>query len=46
MTYPERIKTVEVYIEGKEPLTKLNLEKGDDDFLVDLLKKHNEKQKT
>tara|TARA_R110000803_G_scaffold205319_1_gene271903 strand:+ start:468 stop:785 length:318 start_codon:yes stop_codon:yes gene_type:complete len=46
MTYPERIKTIEIYIEGKEPLTKLKLEKGDDDFLVDLLKKHNEKQKT
>lgn len=47
MVSPARIKTIETYVEGKQPLTKLNAEKGDDDFLVDLLrKKHEDQSKT
>ena len=47
MTNPVRIKTIETYIDGQEPLTKLSSEKGDDDFLVDLLrKKHEDQSKT
>jgi len=47
MVSPARIKTIETYVEGQEPLTKLNAEKGDDDFLVDLLrKKHEDQSKT
>ena len=47
MTNPVRIKTIETYKDGQEPLTKLSAEKGDDDFLVDLLrKKHEDQSKT
>ena len=47
MTNPVRIKTIETYKDGQEPLTKLCAEKGDDDFLVDLLrKKHEDQSKT
>ena len=47
MTNPVRIKTIETYKDGQEPLTKLSSEKGDDDFLVDLLrKKHEDQSKT
>ena len=41
MTNPMRIKSVEIYKKGDKPLTKLKKEKGDDDFLVDLLRKNN-----
>ena len=41
MTNPMRIKSVEIYKRGDKPLTKLKKEKGDDDFLVDLLRKNN-----
>jgi len=44
MTSPARIKTVETYTDNQEPMTKLKSEKGDDDFLVDLLKKKHEDQ--
>nr|BAR33017.1 hypothetical protein [uncultured Mediterranean phage uvMED] len=44
MTNPVRIRTLETYKEGTEPMTKLKSEKGDDDFLVDLLKAKNENQ--
>ena len=44
MTSPARIKTIETYKDGQKPMTKLNSEKGDDDFLVDLLRKKNETQ--
>jgi hypothetical protein len=44
MTNPVRIKTIETYKDGQEPLTKLSAEKGDDDFLVDLLRKKHEDQ--
>tara|TARA_B100001093_G_scaffold75644_1_gene66452 strand:+ start:42 stop:371 length:330 start_codon:yes stop_codon:yes gene_type:complete len=44
MTNPVRIRTLETYKEGTEPMTKLKNEKGDDDFLVDLLKAKNENQ--
>jgi hypothetical protein len=44
MTNPVRIKTIETYKDGQEPLTKLSAEKGDDDFLVDLLRKNHEDQ--
>ena len=46
MTSPDRIKTIEVYKEGDEPMTKLRLEKDNDDYLVDIIKKHHDKQKT
>ena len=47
MTNPVRIKTIETFMDGQEPLTKLSSEKGDDDFLVDLLrKKHEDQSKT
>jgi hypothetical protein len=47
MVNPVRIKTIETYVDGQQPLTKLNSEKGDDDFLVDLLrKKHEDQSKT
>ena len=46
MTSPDRIKTIEVYKEGDEPMTKLRLEKDNDDYLVDMIKKHHDKQKT
>ena len=41
MTNPMRIKSVEIYKKGDKPLTKLKKEKGDGDFLVDLLRKNN-----
>ena len=41
MTNPMRIKSLEIYKKGDKPLTKLKKEKGDDDFLVDLLRKNN-----
>tara|TARA_Y100000389_G_scaffold179577_1_gene193743 strand:- start:78 stop:407 length:330 start_codon:yes stop_codon:yes gene_type:complete len=44
MTNPVRIRTLETFKEGTEPMTKLKNEKGDDDFLVDLLKAKNENQ--
>ena len=44
MTNPVRIRTLETYKEGTEPMTKLKNEKSDDDFLVDLLKAKNENQ--
>ena len=44
MTNPVRIRTLETFKEGNEPMTKLKNEKGDDDFLVDLLKAKNENQ--
>ena len=44
MTNPVRIRTLETYKEGTEPMTKLKNEKSDDDFLVDLLKAKNEHQ--
>jgi hypothetical protein len=44
MTNPVRIRTLETYKEGTEPMTKLKNEKGDDEFLVDLLKAKNENQ--
>ena len=40
MTNPVRIKTIETYKEGNNPMTKLKGEKNDDDFLVDLLKEN------
>ena len=42
MTSPTRIKTIEIYKDGKKPMTKLSPEKGNDDFIVDLLRKKNE----
>ena len=44
MPNPVRIRTLETYKEGTEPMTKLKNEKSDDDFLVDLLKAKNENQ--
>ena len=44
MVNPVRVKTIETYVDGQEPLTKLGSEKGDDDFLVDLLRKKHEDQ--
>jgi hypothetical protein len=44
MTNPVRIRTLETFKEGTEPMTKLKNDKGDDDFLVDLLKAKNENQ--
>jgi len=44
MTNPVRIRTLETFKEGTKPMTKLKNEKGDDDFLVDLLKAKNENQ--
>ena len=44
MTNPVRIRTLETFKEGTEPMTKLKNEKGDDDFLVDLLKEKHENQ--
>ena len=47
MTNPIRIKTIGTFMHGQQPLTKLSSEKGDDDFLVDLLrKKHEDQSKT
>ncbi len=46
MVNPVRIKTIETYVDGQQPLTKLNSEQGDDDFLVDLLRKKHEDQST
>ena len=45
MTNPIRIKTIETFMDGQEPLTKLSSEKGDDDFLVDLLRKKHDTNK-
>ncbi len=44
MVNPVRVKTIETYVDGQQPLTKLGSEKGDDDFLVDLLRKKHEDQ--
>jgi len=44
MTNPVRIRTIETYKEGTNPMTKLRSEKNDDDFLVDLLKEKHENQ--
>lgn len=41
MTNPVRIQTVEVYTNNEKPITKLQTEKNDDDFLMDLLRKQN-----
>lgn len=41
MTNPTRIQTLEVYTNNEKPMTKLQSEKGDDDFLMDLLRKQN-----
>ena len=42
MTNPIRVRSVEIYKEGDKPLTKLKVNKSDDDdFFVDLMRKAN-----
>ena len=42
MTNPIRVRSVEIYKEGDKPLTKLKVNKNDDDdFFVDLMRKAN-----
>lgn len=42
MTNPVRVRSVEIYKEGDKPLTKLKVNKNeDDDFFVDLMRKAN-----
>ena len=39
MTNPIRVKTVEIYKKGDKPMTKLRINKDDDEMFVDLMRK-------
>jgi hypothetical protein len=44
MTNPVRVRSVEIYKDGDKPLTKLIINKNEDDLFIDLMRKASETQ--